>query len=167
MSERSRGARTCRNSVRRRGSTLVELCVVVAVLAIVSVMTVTFSVFTSNYVKKTQHQYSFMEEVATLKDEMTAWIYSVDEAGIKISVNDGRILASDGRTVVFDDDVQKVTLDGARGIGTGAVDELKFESFGNGLIKCTVRGSRGGSEMEQVFLLSLRCAEISAEVDGE
>jgi type II secretory pathway pseudopilin PulG len=153
--------------MRGRGSTLVELCVVVAVLAIVSVMTVTFSVFTSNYVKKTQHQYSFMEEVATLKDEMTAWIYSVDEASIKISVNDGHILASDGRAVIFNGEAQTVTLDGARVMDTGAVDELTFESFGNGLIKCTARGSLGDSEMEQVFLLSLRCAEIPVEVADE
>ena len=57
--------------VGKSGFTLVELSVVLALMAILSVMTVSFSVLMNGLVSENMAQYDFLADCATLKKDLS------------------------------------------------------------------------------------------------
>jgi len=157
----------------RRGSTLVELCIVMALLAIVSTMIVTFSAIIGKYVKQNQRQYAFIEESSRIKQAMSHWLFALDEAGNIVTVTDQQIsLQQTESRVVFDAISRSLFLvhpDGTvKDIGTKTVDGISYSleqlSATTSILKCIVTGSDARSNMmTQDFLLTLRCGSFAEE----
>ena len=77
--------RTDRKS-RNKGFTLAELVIVMALLAIVTVMIVSFSVLMSKQVGDNTARSSFLDSVVTLKSDLTNKLSTIDEKGATITV---------------------------------------------------------------------------------
>lgn len=60
---------------RRRGATLAELCVVIAVAAIVAVMVVSFSTMASQRVRVTEYKAEVLTEIAMVESVTEQWIH--------------------------------------------------------------------------------------------
>lgn len=77
--------RTDRKS-RNKGFTLAELVIVMALLAVVTVMIVSFSVLMSKQVGDNTARSSFLDSVVTLKSDLTNKLSTIDEKGATITV---------------------------------------------------------------------------------
>lgn len=66
---------------RKKGATLAELCVVIAIAAIVSVMVVSFSTLASNRVDTFQERANINSEIALVEAMTEGWIVSTTEGG--------------------------------------------------------------------------------------
>ena len=145
----------------KRGFTLAELSVVLALIAILSVMIVTFSVFMNTIAAKNQAEYDFLADSASLKDELCLWaaendtkdsVFSISEEGdLVVSVNGEEKLAH------FDAGV--LTLGDREEDGLDTIGGVIFET-GEKLVKCTVFRDKNGEHIESVFVFSLRSARI-------
>lgn len=156
---------------KNRGSALAELCVAMALLAIVSTMIVSFSAVVNRFVESEQSQYAFLEEATVIRDSLSVWLSETDEAGTVYTVTSGELsVDSIGTSALFDDRTQCLILtdrDGIlRRIETQTVDRVLFTikplSGENAIVKCTVIGSHELSQLyTQSFILSLRCASFA------
>ena len=157
----------------KRGSTLVELCIVMALLAIVSTMIVSFSAIIDRYVKQNQRQYTFIEESAQIRQAMSDWLFSLDEAGNIVTVTDQQIsLQQTENRAAFDTTTQTlfwVYPDGTvKTVGTKTVDGISYSleqlSATTSILKCIMTGTDAHSNMmTQAFLLTLRCGSFAKE----
>ncbi len=145
----------------RGGFTLVELCIVLALLAIVTTMIVSFSVLMSEYAKENEATYEFLEDCAALEDVLRDRLAENDTGTCEFSVVNGTLTLTENgtdKTVTFADGVLLLgeerlnSFDTVEGISFAANDKL---------IKCTVyRTDAQGVRMESCFVLSLRVASI-------
>lgn len=145
----------------KRGYTLVELCVVLALIAILSTMTVSFSALMSGYARSNKAQYNFLEDCAEVKENVNEWAYQADSANTVFAVS------TDGTLTVTGNSEQTVHFaNGVLFLGEKEVDSLEeidslaFYTNGN-LIKCVIhRTDDNGKEWEHSFVFSLRCGTI-------
>ena len=157
----------------KRGSTLVELCIVMALLAIVSTMIVSFSAIIHRYVKQNQRQYTFIEESAQIKQAMSDWLFALDEAGNIVTVTDQQIsLQQTENCAAFDTTTRTLFLVHPNGtikdLRTKTVDGIYYSleqlSAKTSILKCIVTGTDARSNMmTQAFLLTLRCGSFAEE----
>ncbi len=75
----------------RRGVTLVELCVVIALVAILSTMVVSFSVLTSRRSRAAEARLSAMQEIAKIEVVVDAWFGRQEEQANKVTAADGAL----------------------------------------------------------------------------
>ena len=134
----------------KRGFTLVELSVVLALLAILTTMIISFSVLMNGFAKENKAEYDFSEDHATLKKAICIWAAENDVSGNVFSVNDDGTLTvtSDGteKNVSFDDGV--LTLDTKQRSGLDAIDGVIFTTNGK-LVKCeTYRIGKNGKQCQ-------------------
>lgn len=154
-----------------KGATLVELCIVMALLAIVSTMIVSFSAIVHKYVSSEQNQYAFIEETSRIKQEMQQWLSALDTRGTKILVTEDRIQAENTDATIQFNKTMRVLIftyeDGSeREITTQTVKDIQFGLHvlhdSSAIAKCTVSGSDEYlEEFSQRFLLALRCASFT------
>ena len=85
----------------KRGFTLVELTIVMAITAIISVMIVSFSVLISAQVRKNNLRADFLESVITLRTDLQKQFAEVDGREITIS-EDKKTLTIDNPNFSFD-----------------------------------------------------------------
>ena len=149
------------------GFTLVELCVVLALLAILTVTISSFSVLMNRYAVEASRETDFWEENAAIKAELRRWIAENDTQGNTFAVQNGALAVSAEKSISFAGGV--LTVDGAQKEGFAAVDGIDFTTDNNGrLIKCTVyRMTEGGERKEVSFLFSTRSAGIAPTTQGE
>lgn len=160
----------------RGGFTLVELCIVIALLAIVTTMTVSFSLLMDRDTKKNQAKYDFMEEVTRIREEAVKCISVYD-----INVNDEITASGNGvyknsnietlePIAFFDQNRSTFTFisDGTPSVLT--LDTVKYVDFAcvnEKLIKCTVTGADAyGESFTQTFMIALRCATCLTVGEG-
>lgn len=151
------------------GFTLVEISIVFALLGILTVMTVSFSILMNGFAADNSETYDFLEEHDTLKQAIGEWVEENDESGSVFSVNSDGILClnenGEETLVSFSDGVlslgeeQDSTLD--------AIDGVSF-SCNDKLIKCvTYRVHENGKVTERSFVFSIRCGRIDVTNAGE
>jgi prepilin-type N-terminal cleavage/methylation domain-containing protein len=154
----------------KSGFTLVELSVVLALLAILTTMIVSFSVLMHGFAAENSAEYQFLEDHAMLKEKLCTWAAENDVQGNVFTVTDGALTVTQNGTpkyVSFKDGV--LTLGGEKREGLDAIDGMTFttdtgtdESNAEPkLIKCvTYRIGKNGQRVESSFVFSLRCGTI-------
>jgi prepilin-type N-terminal cleavage/methylation domain-containing protein len=149
-------------SCGKGGFTLVELCVVLALLAILTTMIVSFSVLMNGFVAENKAEYEFLEDHAMLKERLCTWVAENDVSGSVFAINESGMLTvtenGTERSVSFAGGV--LSLDDEKIKGFDAIDGMSFTS-NEKLIKCvTYRTEKGGQRVENSFVFSLRCGVI-------
>ena len=167
--------RTAPSSRARRGSTLLELCIVMAILAIISTMIASFSVLFGGYVSQNESRYLFANEVTDWRQAMEDWIAEVDEAEAMFTVTERRIAVEDtAYAVEFNAEEKTLTFYSPKGTSTitaEAVDTLTFslpDAAGTpAILKCTLGADVVRSKTPaQTFLLTLRCGAFGGGDDA-
>ena len=154
------------------GFTLVELCVVLALLAILTVTISSFSVLMNRYAVEASRETDFWEENAAIKAELRRWIAENDTSLNTFVVQDGTLVVKLRETQEVTNTISfaggVLTVDGAQKEGFAAVDGIDFTTDNNGrLIKCTVyQITESGARNEIDFLFSVRAAQITASTGG-
>lgn len=144
MPERKRIARG------KRGFTLVELSVVLALLGILSVLTVTFLTMTGSTVNQNSADYRFLEQSDALRTALQQKISELDTSkgafferdgitlNIPISFDNGQL--KNGDTVLLSDLTE--------------ISKIEFGNKNQDLIICTVTSANG--KTQRVFAFALR-----------
>jgi len=132
------------------GFTLAELCIVLAIVAIVSAMIVSFSVSMGDFANSNAEEYDFLEDCAILEEALYKWIAEQDKPG----ANFDEILPKESIKV------QNGTLKIDNNHAVNNLHTITEISFGindaKNLIKCTI--TPADSESEKVLVFALRCA---------
>lgn len=145
----------------KSGFTLVELCVVLALLAILSTMIATFSVLMSDMATESKQEYDFLEDCAKLKEELCHWSAENDTPTSVFTVNNDGTLTAAENNVSFSGGV--LLLGEKRIEGLDTVEGITF-STENKLIKCVAyRSDSKGKRMESSFVFSLRAGAVATE----
>ena len=142
-----------KRSVGKRGFTLVELSVVMALLAILATMTVTFTVTMRDSVDASQSEYAFLEDYSAYKEALTDALKASDVANNKFYVTGNEIKLNDH--LLVDEEMTKLL----RGLY-----EVKFEAIPETtakLIKCTVTSNEDATRT-----MSFVCAIRFATIEG-
>lgn len=143
----------------KRGFTLVELSVVLALVVILTAMTVSFSVLMNGYAAESEAEYGYLEDHADLKDALCDWLAEMDTQGNSFSVSaDYKTLTVDGQDVTFSGGTLYLGVE-KQLPGLENIDRVKFEISDDGkLIKCTTyRYGENGQEMVNSFVFARRC----------
>lgn len=157
---------TCRkkkmNSNGKRGFTLAEICVTLALVAVLGVMTVSFATMTGNLVSTNSADYRFLEQCDQVRQTLTNWIAVYDGTPDLQAVN-GNLKDITNLLIAFSGETLTLT-DGAipKGelAGLTEVKAITFEMYSTKLIKCTVQ-STNEKMKPQVFLFSLRSGDTA------
>ena len=153
----------------KSGFTLVELCVVLALLAILAAMIASFSVLMNGFVAENKAEYEFLEDHSTLKGVLEIWAAENDVTGSTFKVDEDGILSvtENGieKNVSFSDGI--LALGGEQKAGFDTIDGVIFTA-NDKLIKCmTYRIEKDGARIERSFVFSLRCAVIEGGSENE
>ena len=148
-------------SSRKRGFTIVELTIALALLAIFTTMVVSFSVLMKESAKDSSSEYGFMQDAFVVKEKFTKWAaeQDVDGASFVVDNDKGILTVADKKVEIVDG---ALILGDVKVNGVGEYDSFKFEADETkSLIKCTItRTKENGQELESHFVFSLRCAEV-------
>ena len=166
----------------KRGFTLVELTVVMALMAILATMIVTFSSLMSDFAAKEQAEYDFLEDVSILKESLSNWIAENDVTGAIFTLTRKSGETETYSRINYDTNVvgdeisnNAVMLNGdilsLSGKSPTVLDEIAFITFecvGTNLLKCTAYHYVDGQETpeEVSFVVALRCATVDVVVEG-
>lgn len=149
----------------KRGFTLVELTVVMALVAILMVMIVSFSTMMGDFAGAEESEYAFLEDVSALKETLSDWVAENDVEGNVFSVSDSGVLSFNGSEV----DVSGSNLRYGGETMKGNLDEIASVYFETDtdtkVIKCTVTGTTSNNKIS--FVIALRSATVQQEVDDE
>lgn len=154
------------------GFTLVELCVVLALLAILAVGITSFSVLMNGFAAEASEETAFWEENAALKSELRRWIAENDVNGKSFYIENGVLKSTN---TVEGQSAKSIYLAGSALMVNGvqkteynAIDGIVFTNHSDGrLIKCTVyQITESGARNEIDFLFSVRAAQITASTGG-
>ena len=124
--------------LNKRGFTLIELTMVMAIAAIISVMIVTLTSLISAQVNKNDLRADFMEDVLNLRTELQIEFAEIDD-GSPISITDN-VVKIDDSTLSFDRESYKY------------IDEITFDVHGN-ILKVFARNSTL-NEIQSFVLIS-------------
>lgn len=154
----------CRQKIQntngKRGFTLAEICVALALVAVLGVMITSFSTLTSNVIKQNQNDYRFLEQCDQVRQTLTKWIAFCDD-GSTLEIVKGGNLASESVHIAFSGEELTLTRrDTAKLTGLTEISTITFEIHETKLIKCTVQ-STNEKMKPQVFLFSLRNSNIA------
>ena len=145
-----------------KGSTLVELCIVMALISIVATMIASFSVLAITYVNRNQAQYTFIEESSKIRSDIADWLAEADAPDAGISVSENALVFSSDVSVSFSQGAKAITLgykNGQRDIQElESVESVKFSlDETNRVLKCSVFGTDGHGEVfKRTFAFTLR-----------
>ena len=153
---------------KKRGFTVVELTIVIALLAVVSVMIVSFSSLIGKHVTQKREQNELLEEISFLRASFYSTLYDIDQPDTVFTIdNDGllTVTRSDSTATQF------YLTNGTFYAGTDAITHLKHidriyfsvSEDAEGIIKLIALSDFSDSEKEadHSFVFSLRCAKIS------
>ena len=136
------------SSVGKRGFTLVELSVVMALLAILATMTVTFTVTMRDSVDASQSEYAFLEDYSKIKDEISKKLKEYDVANNQFKLDD------------HDTDITIYPSGDPLGFSKLTTEyEITFDPIDGKLIKCTVT-SEEDATLTMSFVCAIRFATI-------
>lgn len=139
----------------KRGFTLVELSVVLALVAIITAMIVSFSIMMNNFFETAQAEYDFLEDSNTLKNQIIKKISEYDNSENTISVQNKKL------QVKSEDSEDSKNIDLSDLIGDNF--KVEFAAGENNLIRCTVISKNSNSHSTS-FVIALRSAQVVKEV---
>ena len=155
----------------RRGSTMVEIIVALALVSIVSIMIVSFTAMTSTFAGDEQSKHDFVDSCAAIRRDindflLTCDIQEWDEAHAqyvpdKVFVSKYQ-LTTGTKTLGWSDTAYTLIVNGSVKRSLKGVKSISFEKVTDRLVKCTV-SCDDGTESTQIFVFALRCATF---VDG-
>ena len=149
-----------------RGFTVVELCVVLALLAILGTVTVSFCVMIGDYTGDVQAEYDFLEDSAAVRASLTEKIRQSDTPDTVFTVTKDGTLAVGESTLSFSSASGTLRLGAWELNGLDSIGGVSVSTNGT-LIRCVLH-RRGATEedtvKESVIVLSLRCGTVLAEV---
>ncbi len=168
-----RNSRARRAAYRRRGTTLVELSIVVALISMIAVMTVSFCTLIGTYVQRTNGRYDLLHECELIRSEVSDWLSARDDAASTCEVA-GDSLSIGGDTVSFSPGSHALRItDGGRthNVSLDAVTDVVFSVGSDGadviLLKCTVTGAESDSGTNTMsFLLPFRIGGLEEKEAG-
>ena len=138
----------------RRGSTLIEMIIAMALIAIVSIMIVSFSAMTHSFVGDEQSKHSFIDECAEIRRDISDFLLEQDIAGNKMTLYKDSGLNGKNDAFYWYKNYKELNDKVYENI-----DDISFEIGSGKLLKCTVTGiSEKGVEYKQTFVFALRCA---------
>jgi prepilin-type N-terminal cleavage/methylation domain-containing protein len=149
----------------KRGYSLVELCIVLALIAVVATAVVSFYRLMSGTLNDTRVAYAYLEDHDALKKKFDEWAAEMDVPGSVFFVSkDGELCINENCNVKFSNGTlffegynYETGFDHISGM-TFKVDEEKK------LIKCvTYYEYNGGDRVESHFVFSPRCGTIEGE----
>ena len=170
----------------KRGFTLVELTIVMALVVIVSAITVSFSVMMKDLTADNRDEYQFMEQHDTLKEEISNWVAENDLKGstfkvsadktITVTLADGTVktLRFSNGALYYSDSEQNKNV-----ILAKELDEIDDISFSiqvkiqvkeeKRLLQCVTdhNNEDGQTIVTNLFVLSLRFGNMVGEVINE
>lgn len=126
--------------IGKRGFTLVELCITLFLVVLLSAMTVTFSALISEQPESLQSDYTFMEQCSLLRADVTDWLYD------NVTVDSG--FAIYGGTLSIGGNTYTQSYSEIRDVSFTANDA------GN-MLKCTATSESGA---ELTFVIAVRTA---------
>lgn len=143
----------------RRGSTLIEMIIAMALLSIVSVMIVSFSAMAHSFTNDETQKHSFIDDCAAVRQDINDFLLTCDENGKTIEVASNGLVERVGNK-----NLTAIYLGDRVRLGERYLDSIKRIEFeksdtNNRLLKCTVTGSTDkGQTFSQTFVFALRCA---------
>ena len=139
----------------RRGSTLVELIVAMALVSIVSIMIVSFSAMAHSFSGDEQGKHQFIDDCAAIRRDINDFLLKQDNAGNEVKLAEDYGLSCNSDTLFWHNYPHKL---GEKVYEN--VDDVSFEiGSNNKLVKCTVTGAtEKGQTYSQTFVFALRCA---------
>lgn len=146
----------------KRGFTLVELCVVMAVMAILATMIIAFSVLMKGYAEDSSAQNEFLKDVSDAEGAMVEWLSEEDELGARFAVQNG-FLVVNGKAVLFSGGT--LSLGEERVSELSDIDGISFLA-NDKLIKCTIFRVVDDKREERSFVFYPRAAEIAIGEEG-
>lgn len=139
-----------KKTVGKRGFTLVELSVAIALLAILATMTVTFTVTMRDSVDASQSEYAFLEDYSKIKDEISKKLKEYDVANNQFKLDDN------------DTDITIYPSGDSLGFSKLTTEyKITFDPIDGKLIKCTIT-----SEEDSTLTMSFVCAIRFATIEG-
>ena len=147
---------------RARGTTLVELCIVMAMLAIIGTMVASFCALTSARTRQITSASQVREALSNVEQSLDIWLSKVDRHTVTLSTSeDSRTLqAKDSQTLQAEEGETDLTLTFSRtGIPADCVDYLTFEISGTDethptvMLTCTVHYTPPHSTTQQTLTL--------------
>ena len=149
----------------RRGSTLVELIIAMALVSIVSIMIVSFSAMAHSFSGDEQGKHQFIDDCATVRRDINDFLLTCDTEkdiggnATAIDVTSSGLNCTNGKSIGVLYTSDKVRL-GDRVLD--GVAAITFDTTSNHkLLKCTVTGrTEKGTEYSQTFVFALRCAKF-------
>lgn len=150
------------NTGKKKGVTLAEICVVLAIISICSVMVVSFSLMVSRRSAAAQARLAVMEDVASLEVVVENWVERLTVAGAAFTAEPGLLSAT------LDGVSYTCTFDGERLIGTlpdgtalsylpEAVTAISFnaaQKSADGIFFCTVTYEINGEAFPYTFCVN-------------
>ena len=153
-----------------RGFTLVELCIVMALIAVVATAAISFYALMSGTLKDNRIAYEYLEDHATLKSEFDKWAAEKDTPDSVFSVTeDGKLtVTEDGETQTVSFSRGTLSLGGKYVWNLDKISGISFSVDETGtLIKCTTyHTNQNGERIESRFVFSRRCEQTQNEVVG-
>lgn len=155
----------------KRGFTIVELSVILALMAILVTLIISYSILLSGFAEGNKVEYTYLKDHAALKDALCSWVTENDGPDSVFSIdNDGTLTLKTtnvtDRHVRFADGV--LEMEGARLIQLDAIDGVEFTA-NDQLIKCvTYRNGENGEQLIACsFVLSIRSGRIEGVDENE
>lgn len=137
-----------------RGTTLVELCIVMAMLAIIGTMVASFCALTSARTRQITSASQVREALSNVEQSLDIWLSKVDRQTVTLSTSE------DSQTLQAKEGGNLLTPTFSRtGIPADCVDYLTFEISGGGdtshpvMITCTVHYTPPHSTTQQTLTL--------------
>ena len=141
----------------KRGFTLVELSVALALLAILTAMIVSFSVLVSGYAKDGRAVADRVEDCTQAKEAILSYVRARDVQGASFTVAADSLSASDGSSASFTDGT--LMLGGITLTGLDTLGGITFDQSGK-IIRVTLNPKEEENAEAFTFVLALRWATI-------
>ena len=151
----------------KKGFSLLELSIVLAIVSIVSVMAITFSALISGKITTGTKKLNFMQDVEVIEASLESWVDVLISEGAVFSVENGNVKATKNSTeykVTFDDGVLKAILP-TRTIKTNTetVDSISFDLITKNnevLFFCTVTTTLKNAPSTYVFTINTYVGDV-------
>lgn len=141
------------------GFTLAELCVAMALIAILGTVIVSFCVLVSNYTKGARSEYDFLEESGRADRAVSDWIYGKSETDTAYEIKDGVLYVGD-ESITFKNGTLKLGSEEKKGFSE--IDSIVFSSNeSKTLIKATVTQKSENGGRTYSFVIYPRLGSIS------
>lgn len=145
----------------KRGFTLVELSVALALLAILTAMIVSFSVLVSGYAEDGRSVADRVEDCTQAKEAILSYVRARDVQGASFAIAEDSLSASDGSSVSFADGT--LTLGAITLTGLDTLDSITFDQSGKKIIRVTLNPKEEENAEAFTLVLALRWATIPEE----